>query len=111
MLPCCRRLQDKNIWLHDSSLWDTVGRDDAQLNAHVETIRWADVGEQQQQQYSSTTATASHLDSRRAKQNSHAVTMPRASPIQKMLHSTLPSLTRRNYSNTAGILADNYLTV
>jgi hypothetical protein len=59
MMHCCRRLQDKNIWLHDSSLWDTVGRDDALLNAHVETIRWADVGEQQQQQqYSSTTAAA-----------------------------------------------------
>ncbi|WIA29005.1 hypothetical protein OEZ86_011522 [Tetradesmus obliquus] len=37
------RLQDKNIWLHDSSLWDTVGRDDPLLNTHVETIRWADV--------------------------------------------------------------------
>jgi hypothetical protein len=41
-------LQDKNIWLHDSSLWDTVGRDDPLLNTHVEAIRWADVGEQRQ---------------------------------------------------------------
>ncbi|KAF8072859.1 PCH2 [Scenedesmus sp. PABB004] len=37
------RLQDKNIWLHDSSLWDTVGRDDPLLNAHVQSIRWSDV--------------------------------------------------------------------
>eukprot|EP00878_Enallax_costatus_P027437 GHUV01029548.1.p1 GENE.GHUV01029548.1~~GHUV01029548.1.p1 ORF type:complete len:237 (+),score=70.30 GHUV01029548.1:203-913(+) len=36
------RLQDKNIWLHECSLWATIGRDDPVLVANVDTIKWTD---------------------------------------------------------------------